>query len=262
MRFSRTLTLLATLCFAPGALAGAADVTVDFQAPATVQVYDMARYDLTVSNIGNRNANGVVLQIDLPETATSPSVHVMGTLGAMSNRCSQSGNSLVCDLGRLRKNRSASVWFEISLPVSAQPLAFYAEASTSSNDGNPANDSATHTATVTYYETPVSGPVDVVNRHCTGQGLQGFFECTLFPSSISSHSTTLNADHSITFHNAPPGYTGSWSQVLPDRLAFSYSFNGQLQVAFHGYGVGGSCFEGIALFPTSSYMSAYEVCLQ
>ena len=50
--------------------------------------------------------------------------------------------------------------------------------------------------------------------------------------------------------------------MLDDRLALAYSFNGQLVAGFHGYGVGGDCFEGITLFPGSSYNSAYSVCLQ
>lgn len=86
-------------------------------------------------------------------------------------------------------------------------------------------------------------------------------ECTLFPSSNSSHGITLENDCSITFDTAPLGYTGTGSQVLDDRLQLAYYNPGNLTVAFHGYGVGDSCFEGLALFPGSSYNAAYEVCL-
>jgi hypothetical protein len=114
---------------------------------------------------------------------------------------------------------------------------------------------------VDFYSQPIAGPVNVTNRHCTGQGLTAFYECIVSPGSITSHDITLNADGSITFANAPASYTGIWFQQLDDRLTFVYYDAGQLVAAFRGTGVGGDCFEGITLFPGSAYNSAYEVCI-
>ncbi len=254
----RSLALVAL--FASSAHA-AADIDVSLQAPAGVQVYDQARYTIRVDNIGNKNASSVKVYVQLPETQTSPTVHVMGIVGTLHRKCSQSGSILTCDFGKVRKNRSKTRWFEIALPVSATPLDFIVEGKTTSNENSTANNALSHTATLDYYDTPIAGPVNVHNEHCTGQGLIGFYECTLFPSSISSHDVVFEANGTITFTNAP-GYTGAWNQVLPDRLSFAYYNNGQLVAGFHGYGVPGDCFEGLTLFPGSQWRAPYQVCLQ
>ena len=256
----RTL-VFAALIFSATAASAKSDLAVTMSAPSSTFVYDMARYDLTVSNNGPHRAKDVTLRIDLPETHTSPTVHVMGTVGDMSGACDLVDRAIICDLGSLRRDRSKAIYFEMEHPVQMPADAFEVLATTSSNETNPADNALSLTPSLEYYDTPISGPTHVTNRHCTGQGLTGFFECTVSPSSISSHGITLEADGTITFDNAPMGYTGTWTQVLDDRLQLAYYHLGTLTVAFHGYGVGGSCFEGLALFPTSSYNSAYEVCL-
>lgn len=94
----------------------------------------------------------------------------------------------------------------------------------------------------------------------TGTGLTSFFECTLFPSSISSHDTVFNADQTISFPGAAANYTGTWSQPSADRLVFSYFEDGLLVASFDGRGVNSNCFEGKTIFPGSAYVSMYEVC--
>ncbi len=185
MKYVGSIAVVTALLIAPSALAKV-NLSVSIDGPAAVTVYDEVRYDVEVFNAGPKRANNVTVQIDLPETRTSPTVHVMGLVGGMSSSCNQVGTSLVCNLGRLRKNETASLWFDIAWPVSAEPSTFQAEVSTTSLDGNPTDDVATHTPAVSYLDTPISGPRDVVNRHCTGQGLIGFLECELSPSSISS----------------------------------------------------------------------------
>jgi len=238
-----------------------ADLEVTLSAPGLTTVYDMARYDVTVRNNGRRSAKNVELRIDLPETNTSPTVHVMGDVGDMSGACDLVGTSVICDLGRVRRNKQKSVYFEMSHPVQMPAGTIDVLATTSSNETNPQDNSLSYAPSLSYYDTPISGPAHITNRHCTGQGLSGFYECELYPSSISSHGVTLEQDGTISFDNAPMGYTGTWSQVQDDRLQLAYYHLGTLTVAFHGYGVGSGCFEGLAIFPTSSYNSAYEVCL-
>ncbi len=259
----RTALLSFVSLAAAGTAHARADLIVDVSSSQGDFVYDAVMYDVQVSNIGNRNARGVELVVELPETATSPQVHVMGNLLAFDSDCVQSGTTLVCDLGRVRKNRSASIWFDLELPQSAAPLEVYAVVDTDSRENSTSNNDDLHAAALNYYDVPLSGGEVLLNEHCTGQDLTAFFECTLSPSSISSHGITLNGDGSISFDNAPPGYTGQWSQPSDDRLEFTYSFNNVVQVEFSGDGVPGDCFEGLTTFITSpTWVSPYSVCIQ
>jgi hypothetical protein len=104
--------------------------------------------------------------------------------------------------------------------------------------------------------------VDLHNEHCTGTSLASFYECTLYPSSISSHDITLESDGTISFDGDPPDYTGAWSSSPDDQLSFTYSYDGTVVAEFEGYGVSSSCFEGLTTFPGSSYVAPYEVCVQ
>jgi hypothetical protein len=256
------LATAALLTSAPAYAAPVADLAVSISPPAGVHVYETGHYDVTVSNVGNKNASSVSLLIQLPETNTSPNVYILGTLGARDARCSVAGTSLSCSLGTIARNASTTVYFEIALPYSSAPLVIDAGASTTTQESNLSNNDAQHVAAPLTYGVTMSPPEAAINRHCTGQGLTSFFECELFPSSISSHETIFEAGGSITFVDAPPTFTGTWTQVSADRLQFQYFDDGVLAASFDGRGVGGDCFEGPTTFPGSPYMSMYEVCLQ
>jgi hypothetical protein len=262
-----TLNLLSTLVLGTafagrggrGGGGGSADLQTTLSMPTGHDVYDAQSVQVTVANIGNKNADGSTLTVLLPETHTSPSVFVMGDLGAIDSACSQNGTQLDCSLGRIKAGKSVSVSFEISLPQSSESLDFEAIAATSSSDGDPNNDSDAASAEVNYIDTPISGQHLVTNRHCTGVGLTAFYECVQVPSSISSHSVIFEDNGDITFSQA--GYTGSWAQDSDDHLWFEYISGGNVVAEFEGKGVGGDCFEGLTTFPTSSYVAPYEVCL-
>lgn len=259
---ARLLILLTVLFAAPQAFARA-DLTVDLQGPAAPLPDVMARYDVTVDNIGNRTANDVIVGVALPETHTSPTVHVLGTLGAIDSACALQDTHLTCNLGRLRRGASATLSFELALPVSRVPHDFVVEAKTSSREDSVANNALSYTQSLSYVATPIAGPRAALVRHCTGQDLVSFFECLLYPSSQSSHALTLEANGTLTFANAPPGYTGTWAQPTPDRLVMTYTFNNAMVAAFRGFGQGNDCFSGITAFPQSpGYIAAYQVCLQ
>ena len=239
----------------------AADLTTTHTMPSSTLVYASGSYSVTVSNIGNRDASNVTVSIQLPTTHTSPSVYVMGTVGSMSSGCSASGTKINCNLGTIRKAKSSTVTFDMALPWSAAALTFTSTAATTSSENSTANNSDSDAANITYYDLALSGDTDVVNTHCTGTGLTAWYECTLFPSSQSSHDTTLNADGSISIPLAPD-YTGEWLQATPDELWFVYYDETGAQVAeFLGNAVDGtSCFEGLTTFPGSTYVSPYQVC--
>jgi hypothetical protein len=97
-----------------------------------------------------------------------------------------------------------------------------------------------------------------VNRHCTGTGLTAWYECTLFPSSISQHTAEFHADGTITFPGEPD-FTGGWSQNGDDHLAFTYYELGTPVASFEGRGASASCFEGLTAFDPP-WVAPYEVC--
>ncbi|MCA9712915.1 MAG: hypothetical protein KDK70_44230, partial [Myxococcales bacterium] len=167
-----TLTAAALCLLSTPALAGpSTDIGVDILTPASELVYDASAIDILVENTSNRRANDVVLSVSLPETNTSPTVHVMGSLSAVDPACVQTGTQLSCALGRLDAGDSVVVSFDIALPQADQVLEIAASVSTSSTDNNAANDSDTEVPALDNYAVSVS-PGDVAtNRHCTGQGL-------------------------------------------------------------------------------------------
>lgn len=240
----------------------ASDLTTSISAPSGTYVYQTGRYTVTVNNIGNQTANSATVTIALPRTGTSPQVYVMGTLGAKSAGCTTSGTNLVCTLGNIRARRSTSVYFDIALPESTSSLAITATAATTSSENSSTNNETTVVPSLSNYLVNFSGSAVVNNRHCTGTGLTSFFECELFPSSLSEHEATLNADGSISFPaEYGPEYGGTWFSDSDDYLSFSYTEFGVVIAEFEGWGVSANCWEGITTFVGSSYVSAYEVCL-
>jgi len=240
----------------------AADLSVSIAMPTGVYVYQTASYLVTVANVGNQTAANSSVVIQLPVTNTYP-VYTMGTVGTYSSSCTRSGSVLTCALGEIKKNKSTSVSFNFTLPESTNPLVIGATASTTSNETVLSNNVTSGTAALLNYSVSFTAPRDLLNEHCTGTNLSSYYECTLFPSSISSHETTLNADYTISFGGGVgPEYTGIWSQASSDHLAFTYFEYGVLVAEFEGYGVNSTCWEGMTEFPGSSYMSMYRVCLQ
>ncbi|MBL8786023.1 MAG: hypothetical protein JNJ59_14075 [Deltaproteobacteria bacterium] len=259
----KTLTALALMTLAPSAMAAADLKTTLTTSPSTALVYSTARYTVTVANIGNKNATSSTVRIDLPATHTSPQVYVLGTLGAKSPSCTQTGTRLDCALGTINKGTSTSVFFDIALPVSTSPFVFTATAATPVAENSTSNNVASRTAAQSFYATTVGAPVTMNNSHCTGTGLTSYYECTRFPSSISTHQAVFNADGSISIPGQPD-YTGQWTVTATPSgsfLEFYYEELGAgVAIEFEGWGSSASCFEGLSTFPGSTYVSPYKVC--
>lgn len=255
------LAAAATLLFATPALA-AADLDVGIAAPTAVHVYDANAIQIDVANVGNRRAKNVELRVQLPETGTSPSAWVLGELDNIDSRCALSGTELVCALGKIRKNRSKTVSFDLTLPEAAKALEITASASTTSSENNLSNNDDAETPALLNYSTTVADGDQGHNRHCTGStSLTSFFECELYPSSISSHDVEFHGDGTLSFLPAQPGYTGEWSQSSSDSLSMTYYFNNAVVAEFEGYGSSPGCFEGVTTFATPGYVGIYEVCI-
>lgn len=262
---------LAAVALSSSAFAGprpsggsAADLTVNITPPAGVYVGTPGQYSVVVANSGNKNADGTVLTIDLPSTGTSPYVHVLGDLGARDSRCALSGTDLVCSLGTVRRGTSTTVLFTIALPQSSQPLVVSADVDTITAERSDTNNSDSDTAYLLHPAFFASAGQDAHVEHCTGTNLVSFFECELYPSSISSHDFQFQAGGTLVFTN-PSGttYHGTWSQdPLGQQLHLEYFDGTTKEAEFDGWAVGGDCFEGVTqFFPASAYVSPYRVCV-
>jgi 3D (Asp-Asp-Asp) domain-containing protein len=250
------------------AIALAAPSTADLRAtltgPATSAVNTPTSYTATLTNAGPTTAKGVTLTVELPLTATSPQVYILGTVGGLDPRCVVVSNTIRCALADLRKGRSHAISFAYTAPVSTKALTMKAVGAMTNTDTNTSNNSALFTPVITHpvRVIPVgsSTQTTVTNTHCTGTGLTAFFECALFPSSLSSHTVTFNGDGTITLPE--PGYTGTWSQPTSSSLHFEYADGTGKVAEFNGFAVNGStCFDGMTnFFPVTTYVSPYHVC--
>ena len=242
-----------------------ADVTVSITVPTNINVMAAREYSVVVSNTGNRDASDVRLTITLPKTNTRPTVHILGTRGAFDGRCTKTGTNLVCLLDTIRKDRSTTARFTIALPESAAPLVIGAAVTTASDERSDTNNTASATVSLVHPNTPITIGKTSVNQHCTGTNLTSFFECTLYPSSISSHSIQFLTGGALALVSpTSPTFTGTWSQAAgTNRLTLEYFDSGSLEARFTGWAVGGNCFEGVTtFFPTSAYSAVYRVCVQ
>lgn len=257
-----------TVSAPPAAAVSGPNLATSITAPPPTNAYATGRYTVTVANVGNQHANNSSVTITLPLTNTSPQAYVMGILGARSANCSLANNRFTCNLGQVRRNRSTSVFFDIALPQSSAPIVVSATSSTA-GDTNTNNDTAQSIADVRYVNVAGYPTGLATNRHCTGQGLTAFYECTLFPSSISSHTAEFlgsgsNGTIIIPGHGT---YTGAWalSGTNGQHLSFQYYDGGMLVASFEGDGVRSTatthCYEGLTTFnPPSPYVAPYEVC--
>lgn len=257
-----TALALVTLAIPTADAARRADLETTVALPAAVDVDVADTVEVFVDNIGRRNAQNVTLIIALPETATSPTVHVLGDVSAIDSRCTAVDTELHCSLGRIRRGRGTSVTFDFAAPWASIDLEILADAETTSREDDLLNNEDWDALAVEYVDTVITGPNGVLNRHCTGQGLQAFYECRLYPSSISGHDILLEDDGTITFAPGISGYTGTWWQDTDDHLHFEYESGGQTRLVFDGNGVGGRCFEGTSDFPGTGWNAGYEVCLK
>lgn len=240
----------------------APDLRLTLAAPTGQKVYQSGTFTYTVRNIGNKAAAGSKLIITLPGTATSPQVYVMGTLNSYSSRCSRSGLVLTCGLGMMAKNATLTVYVDLQLPYSATPISLSAVASTTTNEPNQTNNTVTRILTLGTWPIAPVFDTPIEHSHCTGTSLSSYFECTRFPSSISTHEATFHANGTISFPSSYGAFSGTWTMTpATNRFEFEY-FDGPTRVAmFDGRGVGGNCVEGLLQFdPANGYVSPYRFC--
>ncbi len=239
-----------------------ADISVDLQGPATSQISNPTTYTVVVKNNGPATSNGITLTLEFPLTNTSPTVHVLGNVTNIGGTgCNRSNNKLVCTVGTLKKNKTRTYTYQYTPPVSTKTLELKANVTATTNDNNNANNNDSFVPNLTY-PTRSFTSANMLNSHCAGQGLTSYFECLLYPSSISSHDSILNLDGSITIPGEPD-YTGSRTQPASHKLNFAYYGPAWLEAVFTGFAINGAnCFDGLASFPGSQYVAPYHVCIQ
>ncbi|MEQ1849852.1 MAG: hypothetical protein ABL890_04665 [Candidatus Peribacteraceae bacterium] len=270
MRFLPSVTAGALLYVATTGIALAApnaDLSVSISAPSTVAISTPTVYTVTVRNIGPNTTSNVQAVVTFPQTNTSPQVYILGNLTTSDSNCSIANRQLTCTLpGTLKKNKVATFTYSYTAPVSTKTLEMTAVATSSLPDLVPGNSTASIVPNLVYPSRPLT-VANMLNSHCTGTNLTSYFECLLFPSSISSHTATFNIDNTITL--TEPGYTGTWSQnTAKTSLKFEYfesTGSGSSKIAeFNGWAINGlNCFEGLTnFFPASQYVSPYRVCVQ
>ena len=268
----KSLTLAAfTVALATTAVAAPAlatpNLSVSTTAPAGVKYYDTATYRVSVKNVGTSTSTGGSLQIDLPKTATSPQVYTLGQVTALPPGCTLAASRITCSIASTKKGVTRNYDFGFKAPYSASPIAFTARIVPAWTGDATGNNVTTRTLALSGHPTAVTVGGAYENRHCTGTGLSAFFECTPFPSSITSHDSFFLAGGVLSF--GPDldgqGYGGAWQQNSTDSLSFQITELGEVVAEFEGRGIGGGCFEGLTRFWTSPgvlspYVSPYEVC--
>lgn len=249
--------------FAIGAVAALAQPNLrvyNFSGPNSAKVNTPYQYSVKVRNMGNANAGGVKVKIDLPLTNTSPTQYILGKVTGLQTGCSIVARKIECNLGNIQPSVQRIVTFTFEYPVATKPLAMSANASTTTQgEINSNNNTDSRTQPVGYFTNQLVS-ADVLVSLCTGTNLTSHFECELFPSSIQTFTMRLEAGGTITLPY--PGYTGTWSQNSASELAFTIT-DGSDGASFSGFASGSACFEGITNFiPVSSYSSPYKVCVQ
>ena len=266
------LVKLMSMVMATGALSAhagppspRADLMVEMSAPASVPVNQPATYSVTVTNLGGQTSDTIAARVSFPLSNTSPQVFILGTLSGLDSRCSVVANGLSCNLAGLRKGWSTTFSYTYTAPVSTKSLQMTATVSSSTADPVTGNNTASVLPNLVYPARAISAS-PITTRLCTGTNLTAFFECTKFPSSISSFASTLNADQTIGLPE--PGYAGRWSQNAARtslRMEFFHDDgSGPVKVSeFNGMAINGAnCFHGLTQhLQSGNYVSPYEVCL-
>jgi uncharacterized repeat protein (TIGR01451 family) len=239
-----------------------------WQGSASPMVESPYQYTSRVRNIGNQTAQNVTITVELPQTNTSPTRHILGKLtsySASSGTCSIVARKIVCNVGSLNNNQTKSVTFTFEFQVATNAPVFKTTATTgSTNEQNPNNNILAFAPTLAYPDNVITGGTYLAT-HCTGTNLTSFYECELYPSSQQSFTMDLNSGGAISIPNEPL-YSGFWDQNnLPFNKTLHFTLDGPsgTEAEFNGFAVSSTCFEGITTFPQSSaYNSAYKVCLQ
>lgn len=267
----KNVTLLSFLIVLIAAATGSAiagpnqnpNLRVTMTGPNTISAGVPYQYTVTVRNIGNAQAAGVKVIVDLPETDTSPNKYILGTVSGLSTGCTIVTRKIQCTTsGNLGNNQQRQYTFNLALPVSSKVLQLTATGSTTTaNEQDPQNNWMTIVPNFNYPAHPLSS-ANVLISMCTGTNLSSFFECELFPSSQQHHVFNLNPDTTVSVYGQT---VGNWDQTAGTNRLHMLMYDGQgTVVEFQGYASNTTCFEGKTTFTPNpgGYMAIYRACVQ
>lgn len=238
-----------------------ADIVTSLSGPSGVAVYTSGRWNVSVANPTNKSASSVVITVQLPRTANSPTQYVMGTVGAMHPNCARSGFTIVCQAGTVNRFSSKAFWFDMTLPYSTNPIVFTASAPLT-GDPTPGNNTASATAALSTVAVSFAAPRNALATMCTGTtALSSFIECV--PGSTQTLAIQLLPGTTATSGPISTiGGGGTWT-LSGTQMTIELMDGTTLGATFVGQGVSATCWEGKTTFPsTTQYVSMYRVCLQ
>jgi hypothetical protein len=201
--------------------------------------------------------------VDLPETDTSPTKYILGTVSGLGVGCQIATRKVQCMTpGNLGNNQQRVYTFNLALPVSSKVLTLRATGSTTTpNEVDPLNNTASMTPVFNYPANPLTS-ANVLISMCTGRNLSSFFECELYQSSQQHHIFTLNPDTTVEVYGQ---IVGNWDQTAgTNRLHMLMNDGYGTVVEFEGYAANTTCFEGKTTFTPSpsGHMAIYRACVQ
>lgn len=241
--------------------AAAPDLSATWLAAPAVSVDQPGVYRVEVRNVGRHTASGATVSIALPATGTSPTVHVLGALSGVDPRCALAGTTLQCALGSLARNRSTTVSFTLAAPYSADPQEVVATADVA-GDGVPGNDEDALAVAPAPYPVAFVAPQPVTIEMCSGTAsLSSFYECELYPGSISATSAELLPGGAVDF-GVPD--LSEWTSSASTHLAIELWDAGAVVGWFEGHGSElGACWDGRTTFDPdyATNVAIWRVCL-
>ena len=202
-----------------------------------------------VENVGSQKARNVELTIDLP---------VEGSLSSIDSACAVSGTEAVCSLGSMSAGATDQISVSWTAPMANTVLDFDGAVSTSSRDGDAANDAAGTSIVVNQATLVISGGETFYLTGCMDSAPVTFADCAAH-TGLYYEQLTLNADGTITANTTANGY---WSQ--PNDYSLEYLFAEQgtnnLLSYFQAVAVDSDCFEGMVVYSQVAAFGAFQMC--
>ncbi|MBL8923762.1 MAG: hypothetical protein JNJ54_33210 [Myxococcaceae bacterium] len=233
---------------------GPADVSVTLACPRCIEQGASTTSTVILENLGGSSASSVGALVTLPA-----GVSLISAPGCAPVSATQ----LACDAGLLDVGARHLVPITVAWPMT--PLgarALTASATTTSLDGNSANDSARVVVGLTPIgpqAVPLAPPRVMDALVCYGTMLTSYSQCT--PPSLSGETLWVEADAGVANDAGVPSV---WDQA-PGQRNFCVEFQGPLGgTFFYGVAVSPTCFEGLVdnvVIPEAA-VGAWRGCLR
>jgi len=220
-----------------------ADLQLIMSGEASTETSQINAYNVQVSNIGNRRARNVEVNVTLP---------VNGQYIQSNSSCTLSGQQLSCGLGKINAGGTRVIVFDFLAPAATETQYFTAVASTRSNESSLSNNQDTVVTQVNNPVPPPPPPPVAVTitppeaffmQTCTGSIPLTWQDCT--PYSLVEATIVLDLNGNVTVPNTA-NYIGTWSQSTDLKhldVVVNNSYTSTTSTLM-GSGVSADCFQG------------------